>query len=100
MIVAKVVGTVVSTNKTVKLNGLKLLIVVPISISTQKEKGDPIVAIDTVGSGEGEIVMCVSGSSARLTALTEGRPVDSVIVGIIDSMEMNGEVVFQKYGKV
>lgn len=100
MIVAKVIGTLVSTNKTEKLNGLKLLIVVPISISNQMEKGDPIVAIDTVGSGEGEIVMCVSGSSARLTAITEGKPVDFVTIGIIDSMEINGEVVFQKYKKI
>lgn len=98
MIIAKVKGSVVSTNKTEKLNGLKMLIVMPVDIMTQQEKCDSLVAIDTVGAGEGELVMCCSGSSARLTSITEGKPVDLVIVGIIDSMEINREVIFRKYG--
>ena len=97
MQIARVVGNVVSTNKTEKLHGLKLLIVVPIEISTFQEKGSPLVAIDTVGAGNGEVVMLCSGSSSRQTSLTENKPSDLAIVAIIDSMELRGEVIFRKY---
>jgi microcompartment protein CcmK/EutM len=97
MQIARVKGNVVSTNKTEKLNGLKLLIVVPIDLSVFEEKGQPIVAIDTVGAGEGEIVMLCSGSSSRQTAITENKPSDMAIVGIIDTIEMNGKQVFRKF---
>lgn len=97
MQIARVKGNVVSTNKTEKLYGLKLLIVVPIDLTTFQEKGQPIVAIDTVGAGEGEVVMICSGSSSRQTAITENKPSDMAIVGIIDSIEMNGQQVFRKY---
>ena len=98
MILARVRGNVVSTNKADKLKGLKLLIVVPIDIETFQEKGAPLVAIDTVGAGEGEVVMCVGGSSSRQTALTDGKPSDLAIIAIIDSVELRGDVVFRKYG--
>ncbi len=97
MQIARVKGNVVSTNKTEKLYGLKLLIVVPIDLASFEEKGQPVVAIDTVGAGEGEVVMLCSGSSSRQTALTENKPSDMAIVGIIDSIEMNGNQVFRKY---
>lgn len=97
MHIAKVKGNVVSTNKTDKLLGLKLLIVVPIDLSTFEEKGQPIVAIDTVGAGIGEVVMLCSGSSSRQTALTENKPSDMAIVAIIDSIELNGEIIFRKF---
>lgn len=97
MQIAKVKGNVVSTNKTDKLLGLKLLIVVPIDLSTFEEKGQPIVAIDTVGAGIGEVVMLCSGSSSRQTALTENKPSDMAIVAIIDSIELNGEIIFRKF---
>ncbi len=97
MILARVRGNVVSTNKSEKLNGLKLLIIVPINIETFEEKGQPQVAIDTVGAGEDEVVMCVGGSSSRLTAQTEGKPSDLAIIAIVDSVELRGEVVFRKY---
>lgn len=98
MILARVRGNVVSTNKSDKLVGLKLLIVVPIDIETFEEKGAPLVAIDTVGAGEGEVVMCVSGSSSRQTALTDGKPSDLAITAIIDSVELRGKPVFRKFG--
>ncbi len=97
MQIARVKGNVVSTNKTEKLHGLKLLIVVPIDLGTFEEKGQPVVAIDTVGAGEGEVVMLCSGSSSRQTAVTENKPSDMAIVGIIDSIEMNGKPVFRKF---
>ena len=97
MILARVRGSVVSTNKAEKLLGLKLLIVVPIDIETFQEKGQPIVAIDTVGAGENEVVMCVGGSSSRQTSITDGKPSDLAIIAIIDSVELRGDVVFRKY---
>jgi len=97
MILARVRGSVVSTNKAEKLLGLKLLIVVPIDIETFQEKGQPLVAIDTVGAGENEVVMCVGGSSSRQTSITDGNPSDLAIIAIIDSVELRGDVVFRKY---
>ncbi len=97
MQIARVRGSVVSTNKTEKLHGLKLLIVVPIDLADFKEKGSPIVAIDTVGAGAGEVVMLCGGSSSRQTPLTENKPSDMAIVAIIDSVEINGNVIFRKY---
>ena len=97
MQIARVKGTVVSTNKSDKLTGLKLLIVKPIDIETFEEKGSLMVAIDAVGAGEGEIVMCVGGSSSRQTAITDGKPVDQSIVAIIDSVDVDGKRVFEKF---
>ena len=90
-------GSVVSTNKAEKLNGLKLLVVKPINIETFEEKGDFFIAIDAVGAGEGEVVICVGGSSSRQTSVTENKPVDQSIVAIMDSMEINGVRVFEKF---
>lgn len=97
MILARVRGNVVSTTKSDKLEGLKLLLVVPIEISSFEEKGQPLVAIDTVGAGEGEVVMCVGGSSSRQTSITQNRPSDLAIIGIIDSVELKGEMIFEKF---
>lgn len=97
MQIARVRGNVVSTNKTEKLYGLKLLIVAPIDLASFEEKGQPVVAIDTVGAGEGEVVMLCSGSSSRQTALTENKPSDMAIVGIIDSIELSGKQIFRKF---
>jgi len=97
MILGRVRGNVVSTVKSEKLLGFKLLIVVPINIDTFEEQGSPIVSIDTVGAGEGEVVMVVGGSSSRQTSQTENRPVDSAIVAIIDSVDLKGNRVFDKF---
>ena len=97
MILARVRGNVVSTTKSDRLSGLKLLLVVPIDIATFTEKGQPLVAIDAVGAGEGEVVMCVGGSSSRQTALTDAKPVDLSIIAIIDSVELKGEKIFEKF---
>jgi len=97
MQLARVKGTVVSTNKAEKLKGLKLLIVKPIDLETFEEKGGMVVAIDAVGAGEGEVVMCVGGSSSRQTTITEGKPVDQSIIAIIDSVDIDGAKVFEKF---
>lgn len=97
MQIARVKGTVVSTSKSEKLTGLKLLIVKPIDIETFEEKGSLMVAIDAVGAGEGEVVMCVGGSSSRQTAVTDGKPVDQSIVAIIDTVEVDGKRKFEKF---
>ena len=97
MILARVRGNVISTTKSEKLNGYKLLIAVPIDIGTFEEKDAPVVSIDTVGAGEGEVVMIVGGSSSRQTKATENRPVDSTIVAIIDSVNLNGKRVYEKF---
>lgn len=96
MIVGKIVGNVVSTNKAEKLTGKKLLIVQPVDMNTLENDGKPLVSIDTVGSGNGEIVMVVGGSPARQTEITKDAPVDSAIVGVIDTIEIEGNQVYMK----
>jgi microcompartment protein CcmK/EutM len=58
--------------------------------------GKPLVAIDTVDAGVGDLVLIASGSSARQTTVTKERPVDAVIMAILDSLEVDGEVTFRK----
>jgi len=95
MLIAKVIGTTVSTIKDEKLTGQKLLIV-----RQTDEKGNPVgkpyVAVDTVNAGIGDLVLTAHGSSARQTTLTDKRPVDAVIMAMIDSLEVDGEITFQK----
>ena len=96
MNVCKIRGNVVSTNKSERLNGLKLMVCMQIDFLTGKEIGAPFVAIDTVSAGIGEVVMVVNGSSARQTSYTENKPVDASIIAIIDSIEIEGKIVFRK----
>ena len=99
MQVARVKGNVVSTNKAEKLKALKQLLVKPIDIETFEEKGGLVVAIDAVGAGEGEVVMCVGGSSSRQTEITDGKPVDQSIVAIIDTIDLDGKKIFEKFSE-
>jgi ethanolamine utilization protein EutN len=95
MIIARVIGSAVSTIKEPKLTGLKLLIVQ--KTSTDNELiGEPFIAADTVGAGEGELVILSLGSSARQTTKTVDSPVDAAIIGILDSLEVDGDVTFRK----
>ena len=89
MLICRVIGHVWATKKQYALNGQKLMIVK--ETVTDKNKGDIFVAADTVGAGVGEDVLVVTGSTARRAAGTESIPVDSAIVGIIDSMEVMKE---------
>ncbi len=95
MQIARVIGSAVSTVKDSKLTGLKLLVVQKATPDNQVF-GDPFIAADTVGAGSGELVMLVEGSSARQTLKTHESAVDAVIIGILDSLEVEGNVVFRK----
>lgn len=90
-------GTVVCTRKDEKIAGRKLLLVQPVN-----DELEPVstvqVGIDSVGAGEGELVIYAKGSSARLTDITENRPVDCTIIGIVDSVEKDGKIIFSKNG--
>ncbi|HHV94794.1 MAG TPA: EutN/CcmL family microcompartment protein [Firmicutes bacterium] len=96
MQMARVAGTVVATQKDPKLVGLKLQLVQPLDIITGKESGRPLVAVDTVGAGVGDVVMIVGGSSARQTDRTASSPVDLAIVSIIDLVEVDGKTVYDR----
>jgi ethanolamine utilization protein EutN len=85
MILARVVGTVVATRKDPRLEGKTLLLLKPVSPEGQDEAGY-VVAVDTVGAGFREEVIVVSGSSARMAEGCKDRPVDTSIVGIVDSL--------------
>ncbi|MGA8103223.1 MAG: EutN/CcmL family microcompartment protein [Candidatus Acidiferrales bacterium] len=88
MILARIVGTVVSTRKDPRLDGKTLLIVKPVTPEGVDESGY-LVAIDTVAAGFRETVLVVSGSSARMAAECKDRPVDAAIVGIVDSVTLD-----------
>jgi microcompartment protein CcmK/EutM len=95
MLIASVVGTTVSTVKDEKLAGRKLLILRQAD-ETGSPFGKPYVAVDTVDAGIGDLVLTCAGSSARQTNITKDSPVDAVIMAIIDSLEVDGKVVFRK----
>ena len=95
MILAKVLGTVVSTRTDRGLSGLKLLLAREVDAKFQPA-GNQVVAVDAVGAGEGELVLIAAGSSARLTEATKDRPVDHVICGIVDAVEVGGRDVYVK----
>ncbi|KAB2907761.1 MAG: EutN/CcmL family microcompartment protein [Ignavibacteriales bacterium] len=90
MIIGKVIGTVWSTKKDENLVGAKFLIVRELDLEL-KEKTNFVVAVDSVGAGEGEVVLVASGSSARQTNITKNKPVDAVIMAIIDKLDKTEE---------
>ena len=95
MMIARVVGSAVATVKDEKLKGLKLLVVREVTPANELV-GKPLVAIDAVGAGEGELVLIASGSSARQTTITNNKPVDAVIMAILDSLEVEGALTYVK----
>ncbi len=95
MLIARVIGTTVSTIKDEKLHSKKLLIVRQTD-EVGNPVGKPYVAVDTVDAGVGELVLTCAGSSARQTNITKDTPVDAVIMAVIDSLEVDGKVVFRK----
>jgi len=95
MQIALVIGSTISTIKDEAIRGRKLLIVRNTD-TTGKETGEPYVAVDTVSAGAGDLVLVTDGSSARYTNQTTNAPVDAVIVGVIDSLEMSGKVTYRK----
>ena len=95
MKIALVIGSTVSTIKDEVIRGRKLLIVRNAD-TTGAPTGEPYIAVDTVSAGAGDLVMVTDGSSARYTNQTSNAPVDAVIVGVIDSLEMSGTVTYRK----
>ncbi len=101
MFVAKVTGSLVSTQKVDSMVGHKLLVVEPYRVDPQDRNrlvttGRTFVAVDTVGAGEGEYVLITQGSSARLTPETKNLPIDTVIVGLVDTVHVDQHCVFNR----
>ena len=97
MLLAKVIGTVVSSRKDPNIEGFKFLLLRNVNPETL-ELGGVVVAADAVGAGVDEYVLYASGSSARQTVMTKDRPCDAVIMAIVDSWEIGGERRFDKHG--
>lgn len=95
MLIGKVVGTVVATQKDEKMEGMKFLVLKQVD-AEGRDGGGYIVAVDAMGAGLGEMVLYATGSSARQTAVTDKRPCDAVIMAIIDQWEVGGEVKYRK----
>lgn len=95
MLLAQVIGTVVSSQKEPTLNGLKFLLLRCVD-TEGKPTGATVVAADAVGAGPGEMVLYAAGSSARQTVVTDKRPVDAVVMAIVDQWEVGGETKYKK----
>lgn len=102
MFLAKVTGSVVATQKVASMTGHKLLTVEPLRVdAAQRDRlvstGRTFVVVDTVGAGQGEMVLIVQGSSARLTPETEKMPVDCTIIGIVDTVNVENRTIFSAH---
>ena len=95
MNLGKVVGTVVSTKKESTLNGIRFLLVRLVD-TEGKETSAFVVAADAMGAGPGEMVLTAAGSSARQTSMTDKKPVDNVIMAIVDTWEVDGQTKYTK----
>jgi ethanolamine utilization protein EutN len=99
MFIGRITGSVVATQKVESMVGQKLLIVEPLRVNEEDQSdlrptGRTFVVVDTVGAGEGEVVLCVQGSSARFTPGTKQLPVDAAIVGIVDQVSLGTKSIF------
>ncbi len=104
MFVAKVTGSMVATQKVDAMVGQRLLVVEPYRLDAKTRDrlvttGRTFVAVDTVGAGEGEFVLICQGSSARLTPETKNLPVDTVVIGIVDTVHIDHGCVYAKEGE-
>lgn len=95
MLIGKIVGTVVADQKDDKLVGTKLMVVRQLNLEG-KESGAYVIAADSVGAGIGEVVLYASGSSARQTHSTEGKPIDATIMAIVDTWDVEGVTKYTK----
>jgi ethanolamine utilization protein EutN len=99
MFVAQVTGSVVATQKTAAMTGHKMLVVEPYRLDDKTRDrlvstGRTFIAVDTLGAGEGQFVLVTQGSSARLTPETKSLPIDAVIIGLVDTVRIEGKEVF------
>ncbi len=95
MLLGKVIGTVVASKKEPEIEGLKLLVVKGSELDGQAD-GPVVVAVDAVGAGVGELVLYAAGSSARQTIQTKDKPVDHVVMAIVDQVEVEGSLLYNK----
>jgi microcompartment protein CcmK/EutM len=101
MFVALVTGSVVATQKTESMTGHKLLVVEPYRLDEKTRAalvstGRTFIAVDTLGAGEGQFVLVTQGSSARLTPETKSLPIDAVVIGLVDTVRVEGKEVFSR----
>ncbi|MCX7391819.1 MAG: EutN/CcmL family microcompartment protein [Planctomycetota bacterium] len=101
MFVAKVTGSVVATQKASSMVGHKLLVVEPYRLEERSRDrlvstGRTFIAVDTLGAGEGQFVLVTQGSSARLTPETKSLPIDAVVIGLIDTVNIEGRDIFHR----
>ncbi len=100
MFLGRITGSLVSTQKVESMVGQKLLIVEPLRVDEENQgslrpTGRTFVVVDPVGVGEGEVVLCVQGSSARLTPETKQLPVDAAVIGIVDQVQLGSRSIFK-----
>ncbi len=101
MFLARVTGSIVATQKVASMTGHKMLTVEPLRADSDDEArlvptGRMFVVVDTLGAGLGEIVLICQGSSARMTPNTEKLPVDAVVIGLVDTVEIQGRIAFDR----
>jgi microcompartment protein CcmK/EutM len=104
MFLARVTGSVVATQKVASMTGHKLLVVEPYRVDEKTRDrlvstGRTFVVVDTLGAGVGELVLICQGSSARLTPETEKLPIDAVVIGLVDSVDIDGESILEPQGR-
>ena len=102
MFLARVTGSVVSTQKVASMTGHKLLVVEPYRLEEKQRKslvttGRTFITVDTLGAGEGDFVLITQGSSARLTPETKELPIDAVIIGIVDTVHIGKQDVYSRH---
>ena len=100
MILATVEGSIVATKKNLKMTGTKFLVVRPLVIDSPSAKElrpgqTTLVASDSLGAGEGDCVLVVQGSSARLAADDKDSPVDAVVIGIVDTVDLGKRILYK-----
>ena len=101
MFIAQVTGSVVATQKTAAMTGHKMLVVEPYRLDEKTRDrlvptGRTFVAVAPLGAGEGQFVLVTQGSSARLTPEAKSLPIDAVIIGLVDTLRIEGQDVFRK----
>ncbi len=101
MFIAKVTGSVVATQKAASMTGHKLLVVEPYRVDEETRDhlvptGRTFIAVDTLGAGDDQFVLITQGSSARLTPETKTLPIDAVIIGLVDTLQIEGTQVFNR----
>lgn len=92
MQIGRIMGTVVATRKDERLIGTKLMITQPLDIDLSP-KGEPLIAVDTVGAGIGELVIYAKGTASRIAANKLDAPIDASVIGIIDEMDIREDIL-------